>query len=84
MLHIGCYKIPSRLFLILPVIGTLLIQLPSEFSGGLIRVYDGEEGEEEDESKITCFGMGQSTGKSEYTCHFLCHYGDCQYEMQKI
>jgi hypothetical protein len=74
-----CSSIEER-----PVIGTLLIQLPSEFSGGLIRVYDGEEGEEEDESKITCFGMGQSTGKSEYTCHFLCHYGDCQYEMQKI
>eukprot|EP00956_Cyclotella_meneghiniana_P015502 scaffold23809_cov62-Cyclotella_meneghiniana.AAC.8 len=67
-------------------VGTLLVQLPSSFTGGSFRVYDGEEREEdeEDASKITSFDLGVATGEKEFKCHFLAHYNDCQYEMEKI
>ena len=67
-------------------VATLLVQLPSSFTGGSFRVYDGEEREEdeEDASKITSFDLGVVTGEKEFICHFLAHYNDCQYEMEKI
>jgi hypothetical protein len=63
------------------MVGTLLIQLPSKFSGGLFRVCSDEEGGEE---SMSSFGLGQSTSESQYGCHFLCHYNDVQYEMKPI
>jgi hypothetical protein len=68
------------------LVGTLLVQLPSAFTGGLFRIYDGEEGQEEDEeeSNIASFDLGRVTRDSEFKCHFVCHYNDCQYEMEKI
>ena len=60
------------------VFGTLYIQLPSVFSGGEINVYSGDEKEDVNE-----FNLG-GTGDNNHSCHFVCHYADCEYEMAKI
>ena len=70
------------------VLGTLFVQLPSVFTGGRISIYnvgnedvdDDEDGEEEDAST---FQLGAS-GESSFSCHFVCHYKDCEYEFAKI
>lgn len=64
------------------LVGTLFVQPPSSFSGGLFRIFDGEPGQEEE--CITCFDMGEIDQENEYKCFFFAHYNDCQYEMQKI
>jgi len=68
------------------IIGSMLIQLPSIFSGGKISVFDGdEEVDEEDEANfITSFNMGGPNNEAEFACHFVCHYSDCQYEIEEI
>lgn len=67
-------------------VGTLLVQLPSYFSGGSFQIHDGKERQdkEEDESKISNFDLGEVTGEHEFKCHVLCHYTDCQYKMERI
>jgi hypothetical protein len=68
------------------IIGSMLIQLPSVFTGGKISVFDGgEDVDEEDEANfITSFNMGESNNEAEFTCHVVCHYLDCQYEIEEI
>lgn len=48
-------------------------------------MFDGEEGGSEEDEKdfITSFDMG-SPDQAEFACHFLCHYSDCQYQVEKI
>ena len=67
-------------------VGTLYIQPPSAFAGGLFRVSNGEEDQEgtEEMSGFASFDFGALTGENEYKCHFLSHYNDCQYEMKRI
>jgi len=60
------------------VFGTLYIQLPSVFSGGEMNVYSGDEKEDVNE-----FNLG-GTGDNNLSCHLICHYADCEYEMAKI
>jgi hypothetical protein len=63
------------------VIGTLFIQLPSIFTGGMISVFDGdEEDDEEDEDFINTVDLSGD----EFCCHFLAKYLDCQYEIAEI
>eukprot|EP00984_Skeletonema_dohrnii_P030579 scaffold22177_cov90-Skeletonema_dohrnii-CCMP3373.AAC.1 len=68
------------------IVGSMLIQLPSVFTGGKISVFDGdEEVDEEDEVNfITSFTMGGPNNEAEFACHFVCHYSDCQYEIEEI
>ena len=63
------------------VIGTLFIQLPSIFTGGMISVFDGDE-EEDDENEDFINTFDLST--DEFCCHFLAKYLDCQYEVAEI
>ena len=68
------------------IIGSMLIQLPSVFTGGKISVFDGgDDVDEEDEVNfITSFDMGESNSEAEFACHVVCHYLDCQYEIEEI
>mmetsp|Transcript_17161 Transcript_17161/g.26881 ORF Transcript_17161/g.26881 Transcript_17161/m.26881 type:complete len:958 (-) Transcript_17161:146-3019(-) len=68
------------------IIGSMLIQLPSIFTGGKISVFDGDEDvdEENEADFITSFNMGESNNEAEFACHFVCHYSDCQYEIEEI
>eukprot|EP00984_Skeletonema_dohrnii_P030785 scaffold22545_cov107-Skeletonema_dohrnii-CCMP3373.AAC.1 len=68
------------------IIGSMLIQLPSVFTGGKMYVFDGdEEVDEEDEANfITSFNLGGPNNEAEFACHFVCHYSDCQYEIEEI
>jgi len=68
------------------IVGSMLIQLPSVFTGGKISIFDGdEEVDEEDEANfITSFNMGGPNNEAEFACHFVCHYSDCQYEIEEI
>lgn len=68
------------------IIGSMLIQLPSIFKGGKISVFDGDEDvdEENEEDFITSFNMGGPNREAEFACHFVCHYSDCQYEIEEI
>lgn len=68
------------------IIGSMLIQLPSIFTGGKISVFDGGEDvdEEDEENFITSFKMGKSNNQAEFACHFVCHYSDCQYKIKEI
>jgi hypothetical protein len=65
------------------IIGTMLIQLPSVFTGGKISVFDGDDEVEDEDDFITSFSMG-TPDQAEFACHFLCHYSDCQYQVEKI
>jgi len=65
------------------VIGSLLIQLPSVFTGGKISIFSGSsEEDEEDETFTNQFDL--SSEEAEYSCHFVFHYSDCQYKMEKL
>lgn len=68
------------------IIGSMLIQLPSNFKGGKISIFDGDEDvdEENEADFITSFPMGGPNREAEFACHFVCHYSDCQYEIEEI
>ena len=53
------------------VIGSLLIQLPSVFTGGNVKVFSGNEDNEDDESFTNNYDL--STGDAEYSPHFVFH-----------
>lgn len=65
-------------------LGSLIIQLPSKFTGGEMTVYnvalEGEEGADNNASKFT-LGAGK---EATYSCHFACHFSDCEYELAKL
>ncbi len=64
--------------------GTLIIQLPSKYTGGALTIYnyveDKNEDEKEESFKFT-LGAGE---EAAYSCHFACHFSDCEYEMAKL
>lgn len=85
------------------VLGTLMIQLPSVFTGGEIRIWDNNDDEEsddeensngsdaessnddEDDGLLKTFDLGSGArSTAPFSCHYLCHYSDCDYEMKKI
>jgi len=70
------------------VLGTLFVQLPSVFTGGKVSVFNnnngGEDnGDEEEEEAVSAFQLG-AAGDASFSCHFFCHYKDCEYEFAKI
>ncbi len=72
------------------VLGTIIIQLPSKFTGGALTIYNCVEDEEEDEDeddeeeeKSFKFTLGAGE-EAAYSCHFACHFLDCEYEMAKL
>mmetsp|Transcript_1641 Transcript_1641/g.2638 ORF Transcript_1641/g.2638 Transcript_1641/m.2638 type:complete len:913 (-) Transcript_1641:79-2817(-) len=72
------------------VLGAIIIQLPSKFTGGALTIYNCEEDEEEDEDeddeeeeKSFKFTLGAGE-EAAYSCHFACHFLDCEYEMAKL
>ncbi len=66
------------------VLGTLIIQLPSRFTGGALTIYNNMEDEnEEDDEESFKFTLGAGQ-EAAYSCHFACHFSDCEYEMAKL
>ena len=67
------------------VLGTLFVQLPSVFTGGEVNIYNDGEGDywgvEEDVPNTFLLGAG---GDASFSCHFVCHFKDCEYEFVKI
>jgi len=67
------------------VLGTLFVQLPSVFTGGEVNIYNDGEGDywgvEEDIPNTFLLGAG---GDASFSCHFVCHFKDCEYEFAKI
>ena len=55
---------------------TLVIQLPSIYTGGEFIVYRGDE--------IKKYDFGQSTGKSDIAMHFTAHYADLEHEIKPL
>ena len=66
------------------IVGTLLIQLPSKFTGREMTVcnasLNGEDNFVESAVKSTLGAGADAT----YSCHFACHFSDCEYEMAKM
>ncbi|GHP04084.1 hypothetical protein PPROV_000283800 [Pycnococcus provasolii] len=55
--------------------GTLVIQLPSTFTGGTFEVnHAGKE-------KVYTMGAGD---EAAYGCHFVAHYADCDHEIKPV
>jgi hypothetical protein len=54
---------------------TLVVQLPSKFTGGSFVVTHG--------GKSETFTMGAGEDAA-YGCHFVCHYADCEHEIMKV
>ena len=59
------------------ILGSLIIQLPSKFTGGELTIYNSLE---EESFKFT-LGAGE---EATYSCHFACHFSDCEYEWAKL
>jgi predicted 2-oxoglutarate/Fe(II)-dependent dioxygenase YbiX len=57
--------------------GTLVVQLPSEYVGGELVVYD-------DSDKKSVFDFGQTTGKRSRCIHYAAHYADVEHEVLKV
>ena len=55
---------------------TLVIQLPSVYTGGEFIVYNG--------SHVKKYDFGQSTGKAPIAMHFTAHYADLEHEIKPI
>jgi len=55
---------------------TLIIQLPSIYTGGEFIVYRGDQ--------IKKYDFGQSTGKSDIAMHFTAHYADLEHEIKPL
>ena len=54
---------------------TLVVQLPSKFTGGSFVVSHG--------GKLETFTMGAGEDAA-YGCHFVCHFADCEHEIMKV
>ena len=54
---------------------SLVVQLPSSFTGRSFRVRHG--------GAIKTFNLGAGND-SEYVCHFVSHYADCEHEIKNI
>lgn len=66
------------------VLGTLMIQLPSRFTGGALAIYNYMEDENQDENEESFkFTLGDGQ-EAAYSCHVACHFSDCEYEMAKL
>eukprot|EP00986_Skeletonema_menzelii_P006158 scaffold2330_cov136-Skeletonema_menzelii.AAC.9 len=65
------------------VMGSLFIQLPSKFTGGALTIYNKVEVENEEEVESFKFTLGVGQ-EAMYSCHFACHFADCEYEMAKL
>eukprot|EP00984_Skeletonema_dohrnii_P014955 scaffold6403_cov128-Skeletonema_dohrnii-CCMP3373.AAC.6 len=66
------------------VMGSLLIQLPSKFSGGELTIYNpAAEDDDQDEEESFKFTLGAGE-EAAYSCHFACRFSDCEYEMAKL
>ena len=63
--------------------GSLIIQLPSKFSGGELTIYNSGEEDYQDEEESFKFTLGAGE-EAAYSCHFACHFSDCEYEMAKL
>lgn len=56
--------------------GTLVIQLPSDYTGGDFITYYGNEEQ--------TYDFGRSLGKSKYGVHFTAHFADIEHESKPI
>ena len=73
------------------VLGTLFVQLPSVFTGGKVSIINtkgggdnnNENDNKEEEEDASTFQLG-AAGDASFSCHFFCHYKDCEYEVAKI
>ena len=67
------------------VLGTLFVQLPSVFSGGKVSIFNNGEGDYwgVEEDIPSTFQLG-AAGDASFSCHFVCHFKDCEYEFAKI
>ena len=66
------------------VVGELLVQLPSEYTGGDVTICDVGQGTT---SRRETFSLGAGVGsvsEAAFNCHYLCLYRDCEYEMGPI
>jgi hypothetical protein len=59
------------------VFGTLIIQLPSNYTGGEVIVYDNSDSPFK-------YDFGQSNGKSGYSVHYAAHYSDLEHEILEV
>jgi hypothetical protein len=57
--------------------GTLIIQLPSIYTGGELVVYDSND------KKLT-FDFGQSNNRAEFGVHYAAHYADLEHEILEV
>eukprot|EP00984_Skeletonema_dohrnii_P019249 scaffold9166_cov123-Skeletonema_dohrnii-CCMP3373.AAC.3 len=64
------------------ILGSLIIQLPSKFTGGELTISNSAEDEDADEESFK-FTLGAGE-EAAYSCHFACHFSDCEYEMAKL
>ena len=62
------------------VVGTLMIQLPSFYAGGEIRIWDDDGSND----RALDLGSGATSSDEPHSCHYLCHYSDCDFEMNEI
>ena len=64
--------------------GFLIIQLPSKFTGGVLTIYHSKENDNDGENEESFkFSMGAGED-AMFSCHFACHFSDCEYEMAKL
>jgi len=64
------------------VLGSLIIQLPSQFTGGELTIYNSSVEDDKDE-ELFKFTLGAGA-EATYSCHFACYFSDCEYEMAKL
>lgn len=60
------------------VFGKLIIQPPTDHTGGELVIYDGNS----ESHKVVDFG--QKDGKRSFTVHFAAYWSDMEYEMRPI
>lgn len=58
--------------------GTLVIQLPSKYTGGELIVYHNTNGTKK------CIDFGQKAGKNEFSIYFAAHYADLEHELLEV
>jgi len=65
-------------------LGSLVIQLPSEFTGGKISIFHEDQEKDNEDETTSIFDLGVSSGEAPFSCQFVCHYKDCFYEFSKV
>ena len=58
--------------------GTLVIQLPSVYSGGNLVVYNNRD------SSKRAFDFGQKSGEAPFTIQYAAHYADLEHELLQV